>query len=242
MPDAPAASLHQRIYGDIEGGILDGRLKPGDRIPSEHELMEVYGCSRMTVSKALTALAAAGLIERRRRAGSFVTRPRIERTVMEIQDFAVEAARAGRSYAYEQLSREVLRLTEAQGSAFPVPAGTEVLRLEGLHRIDGVAVALERRLVMLDAVPAAREMDFTTTAPGRWLLQQVPWSDAVHVIGAGLADAPTARLLNLDRGDALLILDRETRQGVRTITQVRLFHPAGLYRFVGRFSPGSAAG
>ena len=92
MPDAPAASLHQRIYGDIEGGILGGRLKPGDRIPSEHELMEVYGCSRMTVSKALTALAAAGLIERRRRAGSFVTRPRIERTVMEIQDFAVEAA------------------------------------------------------------------------------------------------------------------------------------------------------
>ena len=70
----------------------------------------------------------------------------------------------------------------------------------------------------------------------------MPWSDAVHVIGAGLADAPTARLLNLDRGDALLILDRETRQGVRTITQVRLFHPAGLYRFVGRFSPGSAAG
>ncbi|MEN2976825.1 UTRA domain-containing protein (plasmid) [Tistrella bauzanensis] len=239
MSGQAAVSFHQRIYGDIERRVLTGELRPGDRIPSEHELMAVYGCSRMTVSKALTALAAAGMIERRRRAGSFVARPRIERTVMEIQDFAVEAARAGRSYAYRLLARRIEPLAEPEGSAFPVPAGTEVLRLDGLHQIDGVVMALERRSVMLDAVPHARDTDFTTTAPGRWLLQQVPWSDAVHVISAGLADAATARLLGVDKGSALLILDRETRQTALTITQVRLIHPAALYRFVGHFNPGN---
>ena len=60
--DAPAA-LHQRIRTDIEAKILSGDLGPGDRIPFEHELTAQYGCSRMTVSKAISALAEAGLIE-----------------------------------------------------------------------------------------------------------------------------------------------------------------------------------
>ena len=55
--------------------ILSGEWPPGHRIPFEHELTARYRCSRMTVSKALGDLVAAGLIERRRRAGSFVRRP-----------------------------------------------------------------------------------------------------------------------------------------------------------------------
>ena len=52
----------------IEAAILSGELQPGARLPVEHELMERYGCARMTVSKALQSLAAAGLVERRKRA------------------------------------------------------------------------------------------------------------------------------------------------------------------------------
>ncbi|HET7413771.1 MAG TPA: GntR family transcriptional regulator, partial [Pararhizobium sp.] len=61
-------SLHQRIMADIEEKILSGAWPPGHRIPFEHELTAEYGCSRMTVNKALTQLARAGLIARRRRA------------------------------------------------------------------------------------------------------------------------------------------------------------------------------
>ena len=51
---------------------MSGEWAPGHRIPFEHELATEYGCSRMTVNKALSQLARAGLIERRRRSGSFV--------------------------------------------------------------------------------------------------------------------------------------------------------------------------
>ena len=47
-------SLYQRILGDIRGRILSGEWPPGHRIPFEHELTEEYGCSRMTVNKALS--------------------------------------------------------------------------------------------------------------------------------------------------------------------------------------------
>lgn len=63
--DAVPETLHRRILADIEERILSGSWRPGDRIPSEHELAERYGCSRMTVNNALTQLARAGYVERR---------------------------------------------------------------------------------------------------------------------------------------------------------------------------------
>ena len=48
---------HERIRSEMEAEILSGALKPGERLPTEQELMQRYGCSRMTVNKALSALA-----------------------------------------------------------------------------------------------------------------------------------------------------------------------------------------
>ena len=72
--DSKGVSLYQRILSDIRGRILSGEWQPGHRIPFEHELSAEYGCSRMTVNKAMSELARTGLIERRRRSGSFSRR------------------------------------------------------------------------------------------------------------------------------------------------------------------------
>ena len=87
--------LHQKIRDDIENQIRSGSLKPGDRIPFEHELMAQYGVSRMTVNKALTPLDEAGLIERRKRAGTFVRLPRLDSTVLDIPDIQHEITARG---------------------------------------------------------------------------------------------------------------------------------------------------
>ena len=66
--------------------ILSGLVGPGDRIPSELELMARYGCSRMTVSRALSTLSNAGLLQRRRRAGTVVAQRRTESMVLDVPD------------------------------------------------------------------------------------------------------------------------------------------------------------
>ena len=81
-----AVSLHQRIRGDIEDRIRSGEWPPGHRVPFETELMAQYDCARMTVSKAMAALVEAGLIVRRKRAGSFVARPKVHAPVLNIPD------------------------------------------------------------------------------------------------------------------------------------------------------------
>ena len=79
---ADKPTLYKQIRLDIERRILTGEWPPGHRIPFEHQLMARYGCSRMTVSKALSELAQADLIERRRRAGTFVRRPKFLSAVL----------------------------------------------------------------------------------------------------------------------------------------------------------------
>jgi GntR family histidine utilization transcriptional repressor len=63
MNQSKDATLHQRILSDIEGRIVSGEWPPGHRIPFEIDLTKEYDCSRMTVNKALTQLAKAGLKE-----------------------------------------------------------------------------------------------------------------------------------------------------------------------------------
>jgi DNA-binding FadR family transcriptional regulator len=76
---APAAtapsnrkSLVTTLVQELEGQIEDGRLKPGDRLPSEAVLAITAGVSRTVVREAVASLRAAGLIETRQGSGAFV--------------------------------------------------------------------------------------------------------------------------------------------------------------------------
>ena len=216
MKASKSATLNQRIRSDLESRILSGEWAPGFRIPYEHELMEQYGCSRMTVNKVLTALAESGMIERRRRAGSFVARqpPHLEQVALEIPDIAMEVGSRGHQYAYRLLQRD-LRLA------------------------DGRPLALEHRLISPVGVPEVLEVDFSTTAPGSWLLQNVSWTRAQHRISAWGADTATARLLDVKPGTACLVIERLTWRGEQPITRVRQVFLGDAWDLVARFAPGA---
>ena len=69
--------VSQVIVDQIKLLLRQGRLKPGDRLPSERELCERFGVSRVTVREALRVLEANGLIDVRvgAKGGAFVTSP-----------------------------------------------------------------------------------------------------------------------------------------------------------------------
>ncbi len=214
----------ERIRADIESAILSGTWPPGTRVPSEHALMAQYNCSRMTVNKVISGLAAAGLVSRRRHAGSFVAAPSGERAMMEIQNLADEAARLGQSYRHEILKREKR------------PA-SKMLHVLCRHWIDELPYAVEDRLISLVQVPHARDESFTAMPPGSWLLQTAPWSEAEHIIRAREADAAMAGLLAMPVGGACLELRRRTWHAGKLVTDVTMTYPGARHSFAGRFSP-----
>lgn len=231
-------AVYQQIRRAVARPILRGEWLPGARIPSEHELMTLFGASRMTVNKAISALADEGLIVRRRRLGSFVAERPPERAVMEIWDIGAEVARAGEDYAFELLERRRFAADAATADLFGVEPGDEVLELVGRHRADGAPIQIERRLISLAAAPAAARADFRNSPPGRWLLDSIAWTDAEHMIRAVNADRRTARLLDIGERTACLLVERRTWADRVPITWVELLSPGASRQLVGRFTSG----
>lgn len=63
---------YKQIYAQLRRALLTGEYAPGDKLPSENELVEEFGASRPTVSRALGQLEVDGLVERRAGSGTFV--------------------------------------------------------------------------------------------------------------------------------------------------------------------------
>ncbi|MDE3175086.1 MAG: histidine utilization repressor [Pseudomonadota bacterium] len=234
-PRTPTASLHGRILGEIEGRILSGDWPPGHHIPSEHELAAAYDCSRMTVNKVLTQLVRAGLIERRRKAGSFVRRPHTQSAALEIKDIRSEVLELGLAYSYEILSSR--KRTSRASDQLALAVAGPVLDIMVRHMAGRRPFCLEERIINLTAVPDAAVERFAELSPGAWLLTRVPWTSAEHRIRAQACDAKAARWLEIAADTACLIVERRTSWADQPITFVRLTYPGDAYELVARFAP-----
>src|SRR5258705_408929 len=80
LADASDLPAHMRIGDWLERLIVSHTLAPGDKLPSEVEIANALGVSRMTLRQALSTIEAKGLIDRRRGrfGGNFVAAPRFE--------------------------------------------------------------------------------------------------------------------------------------------------------------------
>jgi DNA-binding LacI/PurR family transcriptional regulator len=76
-PAAPPAAVpkYRQVYEDLYTAIKSGIFQPGDRLPSEAELGERYGTSRITVAKAVNELHLQGIVSRRAGSGTHVLSP-----------------------------------------------------------------------------------------------------------------------------------------------------------------------
>ncbi|MEP9390268.1 histidine utilization repressor [Mesorhizobium sp. KR9-304] len=231
-----SGALYQRILSDIRGRILSGEWAPGHRIPFEHELAAEYQCSRMTVNKAMSELARTGLIERRRRSGSFVKRPQSQAAILEIHDIRAEVEALGLPYRYELVS-QAERMAAGPDEDAGFPEGTLLVELVCRHFAGAQPFCLEERAISLAAVPEAAGERFEEVAPGPWLLSRVPWNAAEHTIRAVAADENVAKMLGLPRHSPCLVVNRRTWSADQPVTNVTLTYAGETHSLVARFAP-----
>jgi GntR family histidine utilization transcriptional repressor len=234
-------TLEERIRADVEGRIRSGEWRPGDRIPFEHELVARYGCARATVGKALTSLARAGLIERRRKAGSFVAVPRVQSAALDIPDIGAVIASQGEAYRFALASRVIRPVDAADPDQQRLGATGGLLWLKGVHFAGDTPFAAEDRAIALMTVPEAAEMAFDALAPGSWLLSHMPWTHARHRISAQAA-GPWGRRLGIPAAEPCLVIERWTWKAVvggkAPVTFARQVFPGRLHDLVADFAPG----
>ena len=73
MRNVGRSSLVEAAIAELRGEIASGRWKVGERIPTEAQLSEALGMSRLSVREAVRALVHTGLLTTRQGAGTFVT-------------------------------------------------------------------------------------------------------------------------------------------------------------------------
>lgn len=215
----------EAIRDDIRARIAAREWAPGALIPGEEALAAAYGVARATVNRALQDLAEAGLVERKRRAGTRVSAGAPRRAVLSIPVLRAEVEASGRKHGFEILGfRQAVPPPDVAERMAPLPPGP-LFWIETLHRADGVPFALERRWLNPAAVPGMLP-DLTRVTVNEWLLTTVPYATGEIVFGAEVA-GEAAGVLACDPGAALFVVERVTRTDAGPVTFVRLLHAPG---------------
>lgn len=230
--------LYRQINRAIAQPILRGHITPGTRLPSEYAFTELFNTSRMTVNRALQMLADDGLVTRRRRSGTFVAPQVTEHSVLELRDIVDEVEAKGERYGYQLLERQSTRSDEQLAAKLGIAENTELLYLRCLHFANDQPLLIEDRYINAQTVPTALDETFREIPPGRWLLDNVPWSHAEHVVSALNATEQLASDLVIPEGTACLSVERTTWQEGVGLTYVTLIYPGDKHRLIGSFTPG----
>ncbi|MFZ0015474.1 MAG: GntR family transcriptional regulator [Acidimicrobiia bacterium] len=126
---------------------LVAEAEPGDRLPSEAELCEKFGVSRMTARQAVQILAADGLIERRRGAGTFVRSRPVPRDLGSPLSFSENMRARGMTPSSETLRWGRVDPSDDERGALGLDGTGSVYALERLRRADGTPMAIERAVI-----------------------------------------------------------------------------------------------
>ncbi len=236
MPSDPqtlgaSATGWQAVRETVLARIRAGEWAPGALIPNEAVLAREFGCARATVNRALRELAATGLIDRRRKAGTRVALQPLRRVTLEIPVIRTEIEARGGQYGYALLAREEGPAPLAVWSRMGLGAEAELLHLRALHLSDGRPYLYEDRWVNPATVPGLLEVDLTETSANLWLVRNVPYTSGDLSLQAVPAEAEVAEALACARGAAIFVMERLTWLGAASVTLVTQHYAPG-YRLI----------
>ncbi|TAL53541.1 histidine utilization repressor [Pandoraea sp.] len=235
-PAAPAA-LYEQVKNFIRERVSAGEWKPGDRIPSELNLVDTLGVSRMTINRALRELTEQGALVRLSGVGTFVAESKPQSTLLMIAHIGDEIRARGHSYDYEILLQARETASVEVAAALDLPAGSSVYHVICVHREDGLPVQLEDRYVNPASAPDFLQQDFTAIRPSQYLLDTVPAHEIEHVVEAELPTPTEAKWLDIRADQPCLTLVRRTWARGLPVTFARFVHPGSRYRLGCRFQP-----
>ncbi|PRX97271.1 GntR family transcriptional regulator [Allonocardiopsis opalescens] len=184
-------------------------LRPGDRIPGDHELCLTYGVSRTVVRQALAELEFAGVVERVKGRGTFVARPKVTEGLAQSLTGLFEDAAARGSHLRSEVRALEERPAEIQvAHDLGVAPGHPVVFLERLRFIDDVPWAHTFTYVPAELAPGLLAEDFTEASLYHLLERRygVVLARARRTIEAAVANAELARNLDIRVGDPVLVL------------------------------------
>jgi GntR family transcriptional regulator len=231
------------LYGKVEeilaSEIAQGEFEPGDRLPSEDEMIARFDVSRITVRRAVQNLIQRGIVEIQRGRGTFVLAPTVTQDLTRLTGFVEDMENHRRKASARVLRQGVVAASERVAHRLGISKGTRVMRIERVRLADSVPMSFDETYLPLEIGRKIVKNDLRVM-PIFTLLEQkygIPLTEAEYSLEAAAASAPIANALNVAEGAPIFRIERTslTTEG-RPVDYEVLSYRGDLIRFVTRLA------
>ena len=229
-----------RLANWLRQQIREGKLQPGEQLPTEAALCEQFGVSRGTVRQAIQMLVQEGLVEREQGRGSFVRRPK-RRAFFTLTGFREDMRRQGVQPETRVLAAEILAADHAAAQRLDIPLSTPIIHIERLHLADDRPILYDKRLLARDLCPDLLQEDLAAASIHELLIEKyrIPLLRTIHIIEVHLLGEAEAELLQTDPGAPAFFVDRLTYttgpEGERPAVWYQALYRGDEYHFRAEF-------
>lgn len=227
------------LYGKVEevlaSEIAHGTLKPGDRLPSEDQLLTRFGVSRITVRRAAQNLIQRGMVEIRRGHGTYVLAPKVLQELTSLTGFVEDMAVQGRKASARVISQGVVSADSAVARQLHINIGAHVMRIERVRLADSIPLSFDETYLPLDIGKRIVRNDLRIR-PIFTLLEEefgIPLANAEYILEAAAASTHVAEALAVSEGAPIFRIERTsfTKTG-KPVDYEILSYRGDLIRFV----------
>ena len=171
MDRGSGVAIWRQIADLLRQDLSAGRLRPGDRLPTEPELAMRFGVHRHTLRQAVSALVDSGHLRVEQGRGTFVATPVIDYALGSRTRMTANLAAQGLGLKRRLLTLAPVRATPDLAETLKVRKGAELLHAESVSEADGTPITVGEQWVVTALAPgieaAYRELSSITQAFAR---------------------------------------------------------------------------
>jgi GntR family transcriptional regulator len=239
--EIPGGQLTARVRAEIEGRIVRGELAPGEQLPTERELGDLYAVSRVTVRRAIASLTADGIVYAIQGRGTFVASDRLTEPPGTLQSFHELVANEHVTVGAEPLVVDTRAATLDEADKFGIAAGAPLFELVRLRTLDDLPVAIDSTILPLSVDPELPSLDWRHESLYARLAAAGHGPVAAdYAVEARAADPSVAKLLGATAGSPVLVQESEVSDASgRLVVVGEITYRGDRYRFRSRLTAGS---
>lgn len=200
--------LYDQIERNLRDLVINGHLKPGEAVPGEWDLAELYGVSRLTVRRALDDLVRQNWLEKKHGVGTFVRQPVMATIADSKLSFTEQMRSIGREPSSRCIGQQTVPATDKISRALQIETGSPVLEITRVRLADNVPILLETACLSVARFPSLADQDWSQNESLYKFLSetyQVNVSALDHTIKPVALTATEARYLNAKAGTPALL-------------------------------------
>ncbi|GFH41752.1 GntR family transcriptional regulator [Lactococcus hodotermopsidis] len=199
-------AIYIKIHDELKHQVEMGIYEVGQRLPSERELAEEFGVSRMTLRQAVTSLVEEGILVRHVGSGTFVASDRVREKMRGTTSFTDIIKNLGKTPTSKVLSYQKTAANEVECDKLQLKKGAQIIRMERIRYADDLPICYEVASIPYRLIADFAKHDITNHFYETLENAGKKIGRSEQVISAKIVNKEIATFLSVKTGAAILAL------------------------------------